>query len=667
LRIAPAGFLLVAVLLYARLAAAQYHVESWTTDDGLPQNVVTAVIQTRDGYIWLATLDGLVRFDGVRFTVFNRSSAPGIPSNRFITLYEAADGAIWAGTENAGVTRYAGGAFTTYTAEHGLPSSHVSGLAGDAAGNIRVLSGGQLMQWDGGRFRPAALPDPTMSFHRSAWNPQVFWASGREVLHRFANGALSAHPLPTAAQGLSNGAIAEDAAGTLWMGTIDGRIAGITGNAVRFEDVHDLGVDDPALKTTYRDRTGHDWPLTVNRSLKRFWTVPETRDPAVMSNAVLEDREGNIWLGTNGHGLLRVRRPRVTVYSRAQGLLGRNIYPVHADRSGSVWLGAWPTGLSRVTNGRVVNYTINNGLASGIVTSLAEDRQGRLWVAAHDEVNAGLRVFDHGRFRDVGRTLVPKQSLVHAILHDRAGALWLGTTVGLVRSHHDIVTMFTTDDGLPANNVKAIVEGKDGRIWVGSDGGLTSWQAGKLQSWTERDGLPSGIVRSLYEDSAGVLWIGTYDGGLGRYKDGRFSRFTTREGLYDNGVFQILEDSRGYLWMSSNRGIHRVRKHDVNAVADGTAGLVTSLSLGKGDGLLNPECNGGAWPAGSIGPDGTLWFPTQDGVAVIDPETIAVTPRHVPAMIESVLIDRAAVPLDAQFASSLGRKRSRFSTQGRAS
>jgi signal transduction histidine kinase/sugar lactone lactonase YvrE len=360
---------------------------------------------------------------------------------------------------------------------------------------------------------------------------------------------------------------------------------------------------------------------------------------------VLEDREGNIWLGADGQGLYRIRQSRVTVYSRAQGLIGRNIYPVHADREGSMWLGVWPSGVSRVTNGRVVNYTVADGLASGFVTSLAEDRRGRVWVAAHHDVNGGLRVFDHGRFRDVGRTLVPPGTFIHAILHDRAGALWLGTHVGLVRYEHGVVTTFTTKDGLPSDDVKTIIEEPDGRIWVGTFGGLTSWHAGVLKSWTERDGLPGGVVRSLYRDHDGVLWIGTYDGGLGRYKDGRFSRLTTREGLYDNGVFQILEDPRGYLWMTSNRGIHRVSKRELNAVADGTSSRVTSLSLGKGDGLLNAECNGGTWPSGAIGPNGALWLPTQDGVAVIDPETFTASSRPVPPRIESVFVDRMPVPV----------------------
>jgi signal transduction histidine kinase/ligand-binding sensor domain-containing protein len=641
---------LIAMMFCARVAAAQYYVESWTTENGLPHNIVMAVQQTRDGYIWMATADGLVRFDGVRFTVFNRTNSPSLVNNRFTSLYEAADGAIWAGTEGSGVTRYAQGAFTTYTVRDGLTDDHVPGVTGDAAGNVWVLSGLHIVQWDGARFHPVAPQGLTLPFYRSGWNRHVWWASDRERLYRFTAGQLSVRPIPAALQGLSNNRFEEDSAGTLWMGTLDGRLAQITGTgtgtAVRYHDIPDLRAEDGQLPSAYRDRIGHEWPLTISRSLVRFWSLPQ-RDTPVLVNAVLEDREGNIWLGADGQGLFRIRQPRVTVYSRAQGLLGQNIYPVLMDRSGSIWMCVWPTGVSRITNGRVVNYTVADGLASGYVTSLAEDRQGRVWVASHHDVNGGLRVFDNGRFREAGRALVPSHTYVHAMLHDRRGALWVGSDAGLVRYQDGVARMFTTKDGLPSDDVKTIIEDPSGRIWVGTFGGVTSWQDGVIKSWTERDGLPGGVVRALYRDGDGVLWVGTYDGGLGRYKDGRFSRITTREGLYDDGVFQILEDGRGYFWMSSNRGIHRVSKLELNAVADGTASRVTSLSLGKGDGLLNAECNGGTWPSGAIGPKGTLWFPTQDGVVVIDPATIVAASRPVPPRIESVLIDRSKVPLGA--------------------
>lgn len=207
---------------------------------------------------------------------------------------------------------------------------------------------------------------------------------------------------------------------------------------------------------------------------------------------------------------------------------------------------------------------------------------------------------------------------------------------------------FTARDGLASDDIKVIIEGSAGRLWIGSYGGLTSFKGGKFTAYTERDGLPSNSVRALYEDRDGVLWIGTYDGGLGRFKDGRFTRYTTREGLFNDGVFQILEDARENFWMSSNRGIHRVRKQELNDFAEGKLRSITSMAYGKSDGMLNAECNGGRWPAGIRARDGRLWFPTQDGAAVIDPETIQANPRPPPVLIESFLLDREPVAIDPQ-------------------
>src|SRR5262249_34669413 len=157
-----------------------------------------------------------------------------------------------------------------------------------------------------------------------------------------------------------------------------------------------------------------------------------------------------------------------------------------------------------------------------------------------------------------------------------------------------------------------------GSLWIGGQSGLTRMTKGRFTAWAEQDGLPSNHVRALYEDAEHTLWIGTTDGGLGRFKDGRFTRFTTREGMFDDGVFQILEDDAGNFWMSSNRGIHWVRKRELNEFAEGRRRSITSVAYGKSDGMLNAECNGGRSPAGIKARDGKLWFPTQDGVAVID-------------------------------------------------
>ncbi|MCY7347745.1 MAG: histidine kinase [Pyrinomonadaceae bacterium] len=237
------------------------------------------------------------------------------------------------------------------------------------------------------------------------------------------------------------------------------------------------------------------------------------------------------------------------------------------------------------------------------------------------------------------RGKIPGDGYIYAIHADRENALWIGGSSGLRRFKDGVLTGFTTADGLAGNDVKVIIEARAGGLWIGTYDGLTRLQNGQLTSWRETDGLPSRTVRALYEDADGTLWIGSYDGGLARFKDGKFTRYTTKTALPNDGAFQILEDDNRNFWISSNRGIYRVKKDELNDFADGRRATVTAIAYGKSDGMLNAECNGGRSPAGIRTRDGRLWFPTQDGVAVIDPREIKANSQPPPVVIETVKID----------------------------
>ena len=235
--------------------------------------------------------------------------------------------------------------------------------------------------------------------------------------------------------------------------------------------------------------------------------------------------------------------------------------------------------------------------------------------------------------------------MVQAIYQDASGTLWFGTNRGLVSLTKNVTKLFTVNDGLATDDVRVILQTRAGDLLVGGYGGLTRIQEGHFSRWTDREGLPSSNIRSLYQDADGVVWIGTYDRGLGRFKNGAFTRFTMRDGLYDNGVFQILEDSEGSLWMSCNRGIYRVKKQELNDFADGRRSTISSIAYGKVDGMATVECNGGLSPAGVKTRDGKLWFPTQAGIAVVDPAAVSYNPHPPPVVIESIVQDRIPVRL----------------------
>ena len=272
-----------------------------------------------------------------------------------------------------------------------------------------------------------------------------------------------------------------------------------------------------------------------------------------------------------------------------------------------------------------------------------EDREGRFWVGTH----GGLSIFDHGHFRIPSGPILPDEAVVQAICQDRQGTLWFGTRQGLARYENGVTRFFTKKDGLAADDTHAILETANGDLWVGGYGGMTRIRNGEFTRWTEKDGLPSANIWSFYEDNDRVLWIGTYDGGLVRFKDGKLTSYSVKDGLFDNGVFRILEDAHGYFWISCSRGVYRVSKRDLNAFASGDLKKVTSTAYGKIDGMLDIECNGGVEPSGIKTRDGKLWFPTRNGVAVIDPESVVHDSVPPLVMIESSLVDNVTTPVNA--------------------
>ena len=614
-------------------AGAQYRFRVWTAEDGLPQNIVRGISQTPDGYLWIATLDGLARFDGVQFFVFNKSNTPGITSNRFEGMYPAPNGDLWLPTERGGLLRYHHGIFHTYDV-------HTLGITGNAAGDIWIDQGGAIAKWDeaSGRFIDATPSNLKLKYRILHWQNDGFWGADGDGLHCFVRGHFVTYPLPRWLKSDTIGVVAVDQRGGAWLETTDGSHLHIAPNGVPGPL---LSPDAPAMDS-FVDVRGHAWNISVGHHLSRSIQVPPSGGITEISfSHLFEDQEKNLWFASEGQGLYQLQKQSIQVISKEQGLGARNVYPVFQDRSGAVWIGAWPSGLSRFNGRSFTNYTVADGLPNGLVTALAQDREGRIWVGTH----GGVSLLAGKRFRNPPGPSLPDGALVQAIYQDREGTMWFGTSDGLASYRDGHTQFFNAQNGPTVNDVRTIIEDPRGGLWIGGYGGLTRLHEGHFTHWTEHDGLPSNTIRSLYEDNDGVLWIGTYDGGLGRFKDGRFTRYTEREGLFNNGVFQILEDAHGELWISCNRGIYRVNKQELNQYAAGTRSTITSVAYGKADGLLNVECNGGVWPAGTKTRDGKLWFPTQDGVAIIDPNDLRHNAEPPPVVIESLTANRVPVSL----------------------
>jgi signal transduction histidine kinase/ligand-binding sensor domain-containing protein len=623
--------------------------DHWTTDDGLPQNAVNAILQTRDGYLWLATFDGLVRFDGVRFTVFNKSNTKGIGGNRFDTLYEDRHGALWATTEDSWLVKYQAGAFATYTPKEGLPAWNIRQIEEDAAGNFQIVAREGIAKWKDGRFAVFALNELLPASIGAQWiaGNKLAWLAG-DKFYFYTHGRLHTYSMQAGLPSLKLASAVEDQHGTIWLRAFD---AGL----IRVKDGHfaPYPVTPPPL-TLHENRSGTIWLAWDgwlgqwnNGSLKRQRMPYGFLVSSDMS--FYEDREGNFWLGA-ANGLYRIREPAISVLTRQDGLASDNIYSIYEDRAGQLWFGAWGAGVTKLDAGCAAHYRARGAFGDDFVTALYQDRAGALWIGSMSK----LYRLDPTALSDCQPHALDKRNAqpgpegffdngVWAIHQDRAGRFWFGTSKGLIKYEGGGYTRYTTADGLAGDNVKAIVEDRAGRLWFGTWGGLSRYADGRFTSYTEQDGLASDHIRALYEDADGILWIGTYDGGLTRWKEGRFTRYTLADGLFNNGVFQILEDGRGYFWMSSNRGIYRVKRQELNDFAEGKIRSITSVAYGKADGLLTLECNGGRQPAGWKARDGRLWFPTAQGAAVIDPARVTFNQQPPPVIIEEFRLGNDAM------------------------
>jgi len=633
------GTAFISILLLAGKASAQYRFDHWTTGDGLPQSSVLAITQTRDGYLWLATYNGLARFDGVRFTVFDKHNYPRISANGCTTLYEDAAGALWAGMIDDGVIQYQNGAFTSFTTAQGLPRGGVRKIQGGPAGETLVTTGTGSAWWRNGRFEPE--PGADVEFRIHLGRSGVRWALDQDGLHARQGPQVRHYALPYKPLRSWNIVLYEDRRGSLWIASGNSGVLKIQdGTVVDYNERLGL-TTDRVVQSILEDRDGSFWFGTANSGLIHFRDEPDAKPVRYTTadglssnaiNALYQDREEILWIGTGAGGLNRLAPRFISGYSTNQGLGGNITHAVLADRAGNVWV-ATHVGLSKITNGSVTNYSPANGLPLTGLQALYEDRAGRLWIGS----SYGLCSFKNGKFSPA----IPNLN-VWAILEDRYGNLWVGTHYGLFKFKDGVKIGYTTHDGLPSDIVKAIYEDRQGALWFGTEGGLVKYWDDRFTVFTTQNGLTSDRVWAIYKDAEETLWLGTFDGGLSRFKNGRFTSFTTAQGLSNNTVFQILEDGQGNLWMSSFRGLFSVSKQQLNDFADGKLRAILSTAYGKADGMLNSDCNGGRQPSGVKTSDGRLWFATLGGVAVVDPTGVTQNPLPPLVQIEEIKIDNAA-------------------------
>jgi ligand-binding sensor domain-containing protein/signal transduction histidine kinase len=712
--IKSAGLLLALWLVCGQPAIAivtdeplfRYRPDVWQTENGLPQNTVHTILQTRDGYLWLATEEGLARFDGIRFKVFDTRNTEQIRSKSVRELFEDREGSLWIGT-TGGLTRLRDSRFTAYTTKDGLTSDSVESIYQDREGSLWIGTPDGLNRFRDGKFTAFTtedgLPSPGVSaIHQDGGG--TLWIGTRGGLAQMKDGRFTAYTSSHGLPGDNVRAIYEDRSGALWISTLAG-LARLKDGRFTAYTVKD-GLSNERVWSISEDRRGNIWVgtdgglnLFSEGRFIAYTTANGLSDNTVWS--ISEDRRGVLWIGTPG-GLNRFQDGRFTSYTTKEGLSDNVVLAVCEDREGSLWIGTEAGGLNRLKEGKFVTYTTADGLSSDLAWTICESRDGSLWIGTQ---SGGLNRFKDGEFSSyTTRDRLPS-NIARALCEDREGNLWIGTPAGLARMKDGRLVTYTVEDGLSSNAVSAIEEGRDGSLWIGTLGGLNRLKGGSFQVYTTRDGLSDdgvlslradrrgnlwigtrgGVlnrfkdgrftsytikdasaddsIRAIYEDRDGAIWIGARRSGLHRLKDERFTSFSTREGLFDDCVFQILEDSRGNLWMSSPRGVFRASRKELEDFAEGKTSRIASISYDTADGMESRECNGGQ-PAGWRTRDGKMWFPTARGVAVIDAENLSVNSLAPPVVIEEIIVDHVTIAPGEMIELSPGNDRYEFHYAG---
>ena len=673
----------------------RFTVDVWTADDGLPSSAVTGLAQTSEGYLWIGThKGGLVRFDGMEFKRPTHTANPPLPGREVTMLEVDGNGTMW--VEQEGPYRlisYQNGVFTNRYQPPPVTPVHFRQVASVSDDEVLLVTTKGALARIGGRQGTSEaklldLPFPLALRCGSLQGDGGVWLRSDPGDFGFLeNGKFTAQTKDADGPGWPVHVMARGPDGRMWVGSGQG-LAVMEAGKFRRIVPEGLKVVPPVFQIAFSGDGGM-WVRTETRIMKELkgrWVVdvepwsggrgPLNADfplhgdagggawlpeagrglwhvdadgglasigtaeglPGTVVSAWLQDREGGIWVGTQG-GLARLRPHLFDVVGPAQGLLQPVVRSISEDASGAIWLSS-ASGLTRWQDGRCeeIPLQLPEGFApltDALVAANPSNREDPLWIGT---VGGGAFQWQDGALihpfepRKVGQA-------VRAILRDSKGATWFGGEFGLFRWDGSELVRFNQSQGLRPGHIYDIREGSNGDIWLGNAGAhLTRYRDGRFENWQEK-GLEDLPVYAILPDGDDAVWLGSLGDGLLRWRDGKFFRYTTEHGLPSDTVTQLLDDGMGHLWGGTRQGIFRVEKQALHEVAAGLAKHAAFKLFGRDDGLPSTECSGGMQPAALHASDGRLWFSTVRGAVAVDPAAVKSKGMPPPASIEEVRLD----------------------------
>ncbi len=600
------------------------------------QPSIYSILQSHDGFLWLATQDSLIRFDGIHFKEFEGAAEAGLARTFIRSLAEDAQGDLWVASLGGGAVRIRHGReVTRYTTKEGMPADDAFCVVPDAAGStwvctplglVRINKDGKLRIYTKADGLPSnQIRDTCVAADGTRWVTGLDFGLGSwDGTHFQPSAAMRPNETTTALACSKNGSV--------WVGTAEGALEIAKGKSRR---------------------------LTANDGLP---------DNEVLS--LIEGPDETIWIGTND-GITRVRNNDLNVYRTRDGLSHSVVLSLLIDREGSLWAGT-KDGLDQFTDGKVTPYSMNEGLLSNDTGPVLEDNAGRLWVGT---LGHGLNLFDGRRFRALTKKDGLLDDYILSLQIDRAGDLWVGSKGGLNRLRDGkVAASFTERDGLSGPEVRALTVDTQGVLWAGSSRGLDRLEGNRFRHVFTAS--PGGIValnagRSvrlfISTDSAGFsylkdgketryaldvthpvvcsyidsdrkeAWLGTNGSGLLHWKNGVVTRLRVKDGLFDNRIYSVLRDDAGSFWIASSKGIFRLSEREIDDFSSGKLRYVTSIPFSTGQ--LRFECRSGVQPAACRTRDGRLWFSTTNGLVVLDPRHLSGNFTPPPAQITSIVVN----------------------------
>lgn len=632
-------FVLAIAGVFSATAAPNYFVRTWQVEQGLPQNKATAVVQTRDGYLWVGTYNGLARFDGVRFTVFDDHNTPELHSRRITSLFEDDDGTLWIGTESGDVSQYKAGHFASVPLRANWRGGKIYAITTDNLGDVWLLNeAGELARPSDGKVLspPAGSIAKVMSLARDSKG--TIWVGREGMVSALRDGRLTAELATNLyVQGFC---AARD--GGFWVAC--------NGGIRKWKDgrwTADLGAAPWGWNIVANLLETSSGALAAGTAGDGLWLMfpNQTNAPVLHFNhsnglpsdwiiSLCEDREKNLWCGSGG-GVALLRPNNLETVTPPDNWRSCPVLSVLPAPDGALWVGTEGAGLYRLQNGNWTNFNLLEGLRNPYVWSLAADQNGKIWAGTW-----GGGLFEQkGEAFDFAAGLEKFLSPVPALLFV-GDELWIGTPDGVLCYKDSQLKRFDTINGSPFGDVRAIARDKSGVMWFGTAGsGLVRLQNGKLFRFRKAEGLSSDFIECLHFTEDGALWIGTFGGGLDRFQKGKFSVINLDQGLPNSVIGHIESDGNGFLWISSFGGILRANEKDLNRCANGEIASATFLTYGINEGMPTLECSEGLQSAGCKTADGRLWFATAKGLVAVDPAGVKLNTLPPPVRIEAIRMD----------------------------